>query len=118
MKINYIRERALEEAIRRINENSLSFARIEVLADAYTGASVQVAWPSGIAVDPFHAKDYAEELAWAADMTGALYKLDIAIDYSQDDEDLDDEEFDDLTSTIARALMDASWRQIQKALTE
>lgn len=118
MKINYTRERALEEAVDKINSDCLSFARIELLADEFTGVTVQVAWPNLGKVDPYLAKDCADELGWVADMAGALDKLNIEIDYSQDEEEPTEEEYFDLTHTIARAVMDASWSKIRDALQD
>ena len=118
MKINYTRERALEEAVNKINSDCLSFARIELLADEFTGVTVQVAWPRLGRVDPYLAKDCADELGWVAEMAGAIDKLDIDIDYSQDEEEFTDDEYFDLTHTLARAIMDASWRKIRDALQD
>lgn len=118
MKINYTRERALEEAVDKINSNCLDFARIELLADEFTGVTVQVAWPNLGRVDPYLAKDCADELGWVADMASALDGLNIEVDYSQDEEELTDDEYFDLTSEISRAVMDASWRKIRDALQD
>lgn len=121
MKINYTAHKMLEEAITRIND-MCDLGRIEIdtdpfglensMGDTEHPVSFGIAWPSIGAVEPDAAAEFAEQIAWIADIAGALNRMDISVDFDEQ-EDIDDEEYFDALHGLHNAIAAVDARAIR-----